>query len=93
MHNITNRNTPLQSVTLRYQPFKGLRKPRKKCKKNPGIELLSHTLMCSTIVAGPLIDRVRDGNVSFKPAIDTGKKYVIKIVVLLLRLEKKQNNR
>ena len=42
--------------------------------KKSGIELLSHTLMCSTIVAGPLIDRVRDGNVSNKPAIDTGKK-------------------
>ena len=55
-------------------------------KKNPGIELLSHTLMCSTIVARLLIDRVRDGNVSFKPAIDTGKKYVIKIVVILLDL-------
>ena len=66
---------------------------RKRSKKNPGIELLSHTLLCSTIVARLLIDRVRDGNVSFKPAIDTGKKYVIKIVVLLLRSEKKQNNR
>ena len=42
-------------------------------KKNPGVELLSHTLLCSTIVVRPLIDRVRDGNVSFKPAIDTGK--------------------
>ena len=70
-----------------------MKKVWKKSKKNPGIELLSHTLMCSTIVARLLIDRVRDGNVSFKPAIDTGKKYVIKIVVLLLRLEKKQNNR
>ena len=47
-------------------------------KKNPGIELLSHTLLCSTIVVRPLIDRVRDGNVSFKPAIDTGKKYIRK---------------
>ena len=70
-----------------------MKKVWKKSKKNPGIELLSHTLMCSTIVARLLIDRVRDGNVSFKPAIDTGKKYVIKIVVLLLELEKKQNNR
>ena len=50
------------------------------CKKNPGVELLSHTLLCSTIVVRPLIDRVRDGNVSFKPAIDTGKKYGIKRV-------------
>ena len=49
-------------------------------KKNPGVELLSHTLLCSTIVVRPLIDRVRDGNVSFKPAIDTGKKYGIKRV-------------
>ena len=42
--------------------------------KKSGIELLSHSQICSTIVAGPLIDRVRDGNVSCKPAIDTGKK-------------------
>ena len=42
-------------------------------KKKSGIELLSHTLMCSTIVAWPLNDRVRDGNVCCKPAIDTGK--------------------
>ena len=61
-------------------------------KKNPGIELLSHTRMCSTIVARPLINRVRDGNVSFKPAIDTGKKYVIKIVVIKYGLRRKQNN-
>ena len=42
--------------------------------KESGIELLSHSQICSTIVAGPLIDRVRDGNVSDKPAMDTGKK-------------------
>ena len=42
--------------------------------KKSGIELLSHSQICSTIVAGPLIDRVRDGNVSCKPAMDTGKK-------------------
>ena len=47
-------------------------------KKNPGVELLSRTLLCSTIVARPLIDRVRDGNVSFKPAMNTGKKYEMK---------------
>ena len=44
--------------------------------KNPGVELLSRTLLCSTIVVRPLIDRVRDGNVSCKPAVDTGNKYV-----------------
>ena len=32
--------------------------------------------MCSIIVAGPLNNRVRDGNVCFKTAIDTGKKMV-----------------
>ena len=47
-------------------------------KKKPGVELLSRTLLCSTIVARPLIDRVRDGNVSFKPAMNTGKKYEMK---------------
>ena len=49
-----------------------------RAKKNPGVELLSRTLLCSTIVARPLIDRVRDGNVSFKPAMNTGKKYEMK---------------
>ena len=44
--------------------------------KKSGIELLSHSQICSTIVAGPLIDRVRDGNVSYKPAMDTGKKRI-----------------
>ena len=43
-------------------------------KKKSGIELLSRTLVYSTIVAGPLIDRVRDGNVSINLAIDTGKR-------------------
>ena len=38
--------------------------------KKSGIELLSHSQICSTIVAGPLINRVRDGNVSYKPAMD-----------------------
>ena len=49
---------------------------RFKTKKNPGVELLSRTLLCSTIVVRPLINRVRDGNVSCKPAVDTGNKYV-----------------
>ena len=43
-------------------------------KKKTGIELLSRSQICSTIAAGLLIDRVRDGNVSDKPAMDTGKK-------------------
>ena len=48
---------------------------RKKGKKKFGVELLSRTLVCSTIVAEVLIDRVRDGNVSIDLAIDTGKSY------------------
>ena len=56
----------------------GIRFFRSWGKKNPGVELLSHTLLCSTIVVRPLIDRVRDGNVSFKPAMNTGKKYEMK---------------
>ena len=43
-------------------------------KKKSGVELLSHSQICSTIAAGPLIDRVRDGNVSCRPAMDAGKK-------------------
>ena len=61
-------------------PFPGKKKElnedqtRLSSEKESGIELLSRSQICSTIVAGPLIDRVRDGNVSCKPAIDTGKK-------------------
>ena len=43
-------------------------------KKKSGVELLSHTLTYSIIVAGPLNNRVRDGNVCCKTAINTGKK-------------------
>ncbi len=68
-----------------YNPLLGKVKGSERKKKEPdseesssekksGIELLSHSQICSTIVAGPLIDRVRDGNVSYKPAMDTGKK-------------------
>ena len=42
--------------------------------KKSGVELLSHTLTYSIIVAGPLNNRVRDGNVCCKTAINTGKK-------------------
>ena len=45
-----------------------------KVQKKSGVELLSRTLVCSTIVAEVLIDRVRDGNVSINLAIDTGKR-------------------
>ena len=44
-----------------------------KVQKKSGVELLSHTLMCSIIVAGPLNNRVRDGNVCCKTAVNTGK--------------------
>ena len=43
-------------------------------KKAAGIELLSHTLLCSIIVAGPLNNRVRDGNVCCRTAVNTGEK-------------------
>ena len=42
--------------------------------KKSGVELLSHTQLCSIIAAGPLNNRVRDGNVCFKTAINTGIK-------------------
>ena len=41
--------------------------------KKSGVELLSRTLLCSIIVAGPLNNRVRDGNVCCKTAVNTGK--------------------
>ena len=49
--------------------------PPEKRQKKSGVELLSRTRMCSIIVAGPLNDRVRDGNVCCKAAIDTGKNW------------------
>ena len=42
-------------------------------KKISGIVLLSHTLTCSTIAAGALNYRVREGNVCCFSAIDTRK--------------------
>ena len=41
-------------------------------KKIPGIALLSHSQIYSTIAAGALNYRVREGNVCFCSAIDTG---------------------
>ena len=46
---------------------------RNRGQKKSGVELLSHTLTYSIIVAGPLNNRVRDGNVCCKTAINTGK--------------------
>ena len=43
-------------------------------KKAAGVELLSHTLTYSIIVAGPLNNRVRDGNVCCRTAVNTGEK-------------------
>ena len=42
-------------------------------KNNPGTVLLSHSQICSTIAAGGLNERVREGNVCFTTAISTGK--------------------
>ena len=44
-------------------------------RKNSGTVLLSHSQMYSTIAAGVLNYRVREGNVCFYSAISTGKKY------------------
>ena len=41
--------------------------------KNPGTVLLSHSQICSTIAAGALNYRVREGNVCFISAIGTRK--------------------
>ena len=43
-------------------------------KKIPGAVLLSHSQIYSTIAAGALNCRVREGNVCFCSAISTGKK-------------------
>ena len=64
---------PFYAHFLWYEHKKSPTHANRADKKKSGIELLSHTLMCSIIVAWPLNDRVRDGNVCCKPAIDTGK--------------------
>ena len=43
----------------------------------PGIVLLSHSQIYSTIAAGALNYRVREGNVCDSSAMDTGKKITI----------------
>ena len=43
--------------------------------KISGVVLLSHTHMCSTIAAGALNYRVREGNVCCFSAIDTRKNF------------------
>ena len=43
-------------------------------RKIPGIVLLSHSQIYSTIAAGALNYRVREGNVCVCSAMDTGKK-------------------
>ena len=48
-----------------------IRSPR----KIPGTVLLSHSQIYSTIAAGVLNYRVREGNVCFYPAIDAEKYY------------------
>ena len=42
-------------------------------RKIPGIVLLSHSQIYSTIAAGALNNRVREGNVCDSSAMDTGK--------------------
>ena len=44
-------------------------------KKIPGTVLLSHSQIYSTIAAGVLNYRVREGNVCFYSAMGTGKNY------------------
>ena len=44
-------------------------------RKISGAVLLSHSQLYSTIAAGALNYRVREGNVCFNPAMDTGKYY------------------
>ena len=58
----------------------GKKKPLKVCeafrgKKISGAVLLSHSQICSTIAAGVLNYRVREGNVCDSPAMDAEKYY------------------
>ena len=47
-------------------------------RKIPGVVLLSHSQIYSTIAAGALNYRVREGNVCDSSAMDTGKKSTIR---------------
>ena len=60
--------------------YPGKKKPLKVCeafrgKKISGAVLLSHSQICSTIAAGVLNYRVREGNVCDSPAMDAEKYY------------------
>lgn len=45
-------------------------------RKAPGLVLLSHSIHCSTIGAGGLNGRVRDGNGCGPSAIETGENFL-----------------
>ena len=68
---------PIGTPAARYP---GKKKPLKVCeafrgKKISGAVLLSHSQICSTIAAGVLNYRVREGNVCDSPAMDAEKYY------------------
>ena len=56
-------------------------------RKIPGIVLLSHSQIYSTIAAGALNYRVREGNVCFCSAMDTGKYIQFKKSLVEVRLK------
>ena len=72
---------PPAGFTCRLHPIPGIKKTsdcgnnRRFLNKIPGVVLLSHTHMCSTIAAGALNYRVREGNVCCFSAIDTRKNF------------------
>ena len=57
-------------------------------RKIPGTVLLSHSQIYSTIAAGALNYRVREGNVCFCSAMDTGNINPIKKSLVEVRLKK-----
>ena len=66
--------------SARILQLRSIKKPPVVCeatggKKISGTVLLSHSQMYSTIAAGVLNYRVREGNVCFYSAMSTGKKY------------------
>ena len=85
--NLTRRNTELVAGGERFRDrsfhkrVQRKKRPPKVCetvggrKKIPGAVLLSHSQMYSTIAAGVLNHRVREGNGCFNSAMSTGKNY------------------
>ena len=82
----TNARRSLSAISAR---LSGKARSLREQKKIPGVVLLSHSQIYSTIAAGALNCRVREGNVCFCSAIDTGNIIPISKKNLSHQIQKK----